>query len=147
MTRRGAAFSVRHVPIARYAWLMRWFVVLMALAACDESPRVHQHYMPPDAPKSTFVLDTIPMNIVVTPGFVEVWMEGIDFGAAQLACVGSHFALPGECNGYGDADPCGARPANASCLTDIAIEVDGQRVETTEYLYDPYVFGSKTASR
>lgn len=104
-------------------------MTLLALAACN-----------------TTVVD-LPMNIVVTDGHVEIYMEAADLGCECNEIV---FPAPGTCATLTDANPCGGMDSCHSCITDIGVELDGKRLAPTRhggkdpwwFEYDPFAAGS-----
>ena len=106
-------------------------VVAIVAGGCDDPARVHPHYTSPDARKSTLVVETIPMNIVLTEHSVSVYMEAVDFGDSD--CVVTPFPTVGHCSVSVDGGPCWAKAPAESCITDLAIELDGQRLTPANF--------------
>lgn len=126
---------------------MRVFIVVMAIAACD-APTPAQ----PDAAvdgRPPLVLPTIPMNIVVTQSSISVYMDAADFGGFN-ACVVTPFATVGQCSGAVDGNPCWALKPALSCITDVGVELDGQRLQPQHpggtdpwtFYYEPFGTGA-----
>lgn len=104
---------------------MRRTFVVIAVAACD-APAPTQPDAAVDA-KPPLVLETIPMNIVVTQRSIEVYMEALDLG--ERDCKVTTFpTIGGACSWSADGNPCWGHDASASCITNIALELDGKSV-------------------
>jgi hypothetical protein len=71
----------------------------------------------------------IPMNIVVTDGVVQVYMDAVDLGNCD--CAVTTFPTIGACTPLTDANPCDGNPYCTSCITDFGIEVNEQRLVPT----------------
>src|SRR5689334_344222 len=99
--------------------------VLLVVAACDKAAPAVVVDADVDS-KSTLVIPVLPMNIVVSDHLVEVYMEAVDYGDA--GCVVTPFPVIGECSVSVDGNPCSFYPEEYSCITDVGVELDGQRL-------------------
>lgn len=69
------------------------------------------------------------MQVVVTDGEIQVYMDAVDLGSC--GCAALPFPEVGSCSYITDASPCNEDPYCQSCITDFGIEVDGQRLAPT----------------
>lgn len=107
----------------------RLLVTALALGACNTAAPVD-----------------LPMDIVVTDGRVEIYLEGADLGGCE--CNETRFPAPGTCSIVSDVNPCGE--SCDSCITDLGVELDGKRLapkrrsspDPWSFEYEPFASGS-----
>ena len=116
---------------------LRSLVMLVTIGACGSSE---------STPDATAPLD-LPMNIIVLDDRIEVYMDAADRGSCL--CTATRFPAPGRCSFLTDAGPCSGNPYCPSCITDVGVELDGQRLTPTirgdtdpwTLYYDPFAAG------
>jgi hypothetical protein len=81
-----------------------------------------EHHSMPDTPETL----QVPMQVVVTKGTIQVYTNAVDLG--DCMCTALNFPDVGSCSYITDSSPCNVDPFCHSCITDVGIEIDGQRV-------------------
>jgi hypothetical protein len=100
-------------------------VALLVAAACNTACRAS------DAISDGQLPIDLPLRIVVSERAVRLYMDARDLG--DCGCSAVRFPTVDACSFLTDANPCSGSPFCESCITDIGVEVNGERLTPTAY--------------